>query len=67
MPETLTAPSRRSSLAIGLGAGITDATAIILQNLKELHPEAYTELLNLAFNPSKEWQLKGGAGMNMVR
>lgn len=51
----------------GLGAGITDATAIVLQALKEKHPDAYDELLNLCFNESPEWIAKGGAGMNMVR
>ena len=51
----------------GLGAGITDATCIVLQDLKQAHPDAYDEILNLAFNDSPAWMARGGAGMNMVR
>ncbi|MCO5598573.1 hypothetical protein L7F22_052670 [Adiantum nelumboides] len=58
---------RQYQKMIGLGAGITDASAIVLQALKANRPDAYEEILNLCFNESPEWIAKGGAGMNMIR
>ncbi|PWN32809.1 glycoside hydrolase, partial [Meira miltonrushii] len=58
---------RQYQKMVGLGAGVTDATAIILQALKANRPDAYEEILNLCFNESPEWIAKGGAGMNMIR
>lgn len=58
---------RQYQKMMGLGAGITDASAIVLQALKANRPDAYEEILNLCFNESPEWIAKGGAGMNMIR
>ncbi|UZJ55247.1 hypothetical protein CBS101457_004567 [Exobasidium rhododendri] len=59
--------NRKFQAMLGYGAGVTDSTAIVLQDLKTTHREAYDEILNLAFSDSPDWTKKGGAAMNMVR
>lgn len=56
-----------SSFVEGLGAGLTDASAIVLKDLKDSRKETYWELLNLCFSDKPEWLAKGGPGMNLIR
>ncbi|PWN53486.1 glycoside hydrolase [Violaceomyces palustris] len=50
-----------------IGAGITDAAAIVLKDFKTNHPDQYWELLNMLFSQDPEWIVKGGAGLNACR
>ncbi|KAN0064599.1 hypothetical protein ACQY0O_002228 [Thecaphora frezii] len=50
-----------------IGAGVTDASSIVLQAFKAAHPEEYWDLLRLLFSQDPEWINRGGAGLNAVR
>ncbi|PWN54033.1 glycoside hydrolase [Violaceomyces palustris] len=51
----------------GVGAGITDAVSIVLQDLKLDMPDVYDEIIHLLYSQSDEWIEKGGAGLNLAR
>lgn len=51
----------------GLGAGLSDSSAIVLSAVKNNKPKVYWDILHLLFCTSEEWLKKGGVGMNFVR
>ncbi|KDN44245.1 glycoside hydrolase family 30 protein [Tilletiaria anomala UBC 951] len=66
-PNVYPASNQRLQEFHGWGVGITDATSIVLQGVRQQNETLYWELLRLLFDPSEEYIAKGGAGCTLTR
>lgn len=51
----------------GLGAGLSDSSAMVLLAVKKNKPDVYWDILHLLFCTSEKWLARGSVGMNIVR
>ncbi len=60
-------PNQRQQAFYGWGAGITDATAYMLQQVRAVNETAYWEIMRMLFDTSDEYFEKGGAMLDFTR